>query len=105
MSFSHSSIPEATAAAEAPARRKRRYRWYHKLGAVLAVVFCFELGVFLLVFPWASDWHLNYLAKLPLWGSAIWASPYFRGAVSGLGVVNIYISFVEVYRLRRFSQR
>jgi hypothetical protein len=30
---------------------------------------------------------------------------YVRGAVSGLGVVNIYISMLELYRLRRFAGR
>jgi hypothetical protein len=28
---------------------------------------------------------------------------YVRGAISGLGVVNLYISLGEVFRLRRFS--
>jgi len=28
-----------------------------------------------------------------------------RGAISGLGVVNLYISLGEVFRLRRFSSR
>jgi len=80
-----------------------QYRWYHKLAGLFAVIFCFELGVFLLVFPWASEWDLNYFSSLPLWASSIWASPYFRGAISGLGVLNIYVSFIEVFRLRRFS--
>jgi hypothetical protein len=80
-----------------------RYRWYHKLLALLAVIFCFEMGVFLLVFPWVSEWDLNYFARLPFWAENVWISPYFRGAISGIGLVNIYISFVEVFRLRRFS--
>jgi hypothetical protein len=28
-----------------------------------------------------------------------------RGAISGVGVVNLYISLGEVFRLRRFSKR
>jgi hypothetical protein len=80
-----------------------RYRWYHKMAGVMTAIFCFELGVFLLVYPWASEWDLNYLAFLPIWARSVWSSPYFRGAVSGLGILNIYISFVEVFRLRRFS--
>jgi hypothetical protein len=31
----------------------------------------------------------------------MWVSPYFRGAISGLGVVNIYISLLEVVSMRR----
>jgi hypothetical protein len=80
------------------------YRWHDKLLALLGVIFCFELGVFLVVFPWATEWDINYFPRLPLWLRELWISPYFRGAVSGLGLVNIYISFVEVFRLRRFYQ-
>ena len=80
-----------------------KYRWYEKLFGLLAVIFCFEIGVFLLVFPWVSDWDLNYFSSIPFVAPAFWASPFFRGAISGLGVLNIYISFIEVFRLRRFS--
>ncbi|HUS08097.1 MAG TPA: hypothetical protein VMZ52_17475 [Bryobacteraceae bacterium] len=79
------------------------YRWYHKLAAVLAVILCFQIGVFLILFPWASEWDLSWFAGLPRWAQSVWFSPYFRGAISGLGLVNIYISFVEVFRLRRFA--
>ena len=30
---------------------------------------------------------------------------YVRGAISGIGVVNLYISLGEVFRLRRFSSQ
>jgi hypothetical protein len=36
---------------------------------------------------------------------SFWDNLYVRGAVSGLGVVNLYISLVEIYRLRRFARR
>ena len=79
------------------------YRWYHKLSAVLYVVLCFEIGLFLLFFPWSDYWKPNYLANFsPEWG-LFWLNPYFRGAVSGIGIINIYISILEAFRLRRFS--
>jgi hypothetical protein len=34
-----------------------------------------------------------------------WNNFYVRGVVSGIGMVNLYISLVEVVRLKRFSQR
>ncbi|MGH9632232.1 MAG: hypothetical protein ACRD7E_28345, partial [Bryobacteraceae bacterium] len=74
-------------------------RWYQKMAGLLVVIFCFELGVFLLIFPWATEWHLNYFSSLPPWSRQTWNSPYFRGAISGLGIVNIYISLLEVFRL------
>ena len=96
--------PETATAEPGEDTGPRRYRWYHKMGGVLVAIFCFEVGVFLLVYPWASDeWDASYYVFLPLWARGLWASPYFRGAISGLGILNIYISFVEVFRLRRFS--
>ena len=87
-----------TAAAVEPA-----FRWYHKLIGLLFVILCFEMGVFLVAFPWSTYWATNFFAWLsPEWHQ-IWVSPYFRGAVSGLGLVNLYVSLIEVFRLQRFS--
>lgn len=79
------------------------YRWFHKLRALLFIVFCFELGVFLLVFPWLQAWDISWFASYSPALRDLWINSYFRGALSGLGLVNIYISIVEVARLRRFS--
>ena len=81
------------------------FRWYHKLSAVLLVAFCFEIGIFLVIFPWTPFWDVNYFAGLvPQWRQ-VWGNLYLRGAVSGLGVVNLYIALLELYRLRRFARR
>jgi hypothetical protein len=81
------------------------YRWYHKMGAVLVITFCLEIGFFLLIFPWTESWTSNYFSTLiPEWKMR-WDNMYLRGAISGLGVVNLYISFTEIFRLRRFAQR
>jgi len=78
------------------------YRWYHKVSALIFIVFCLELGLFLVVFPWSELWEHNYFASLaPEW-RLYWNNAYLRGAVSGLGIVNVYISLVEIFRLRRF---
>lgn len=79
------------------------YRWYHKIAAVLFAIFCFELGVFLLVFPWLEFWEQNFFATYNYTLQQCWSNPYFRGTVSGLGLVNIFLSFVEIVSLRRFS--
>lgn len=81
------------------------YRWHHKMAAVLLITFCLEVGLFLLIFPWTEYWDTNYFIGLaPKWRQ-YWDSMYVRGAVSGLGVINLYISLVEVFRLRRFARR
>ena len=81
------------------------YRWHRKLSAVLLAAFCFGIGFFLLIFPWTPGWESNYFGGLvPQW-HLYWDNMYIRGAVSGLGVVNLYISMLELYRLRRFAGR
>ena len=91
--------PESTHV-EAP---QTEFRWYHKVGAVVFAIFCFELGVFLLVFPWLDFWAENLFATFNPTLQSIWMNSYFRGTVSGLGLVNIFVSFIEIVRLRRFS--
>ena len=78
-----------------------RLGWHHKLGRLIFIIVCFEVGAFLLVFPWLEHWDANWVAGLAPWLRTIWDSPYFRGALSGLGVVNIYISVAEMFRFRR----
>jgi hypothetical protein len=75
--------------------------WFHRLASLLFIIVCFEVGVFLLVFPWMDYWNNNSIAGFAPGVRAIWESSYFRGALSGLGLVNIYISLGEVLRLRR----
>jgi hypothetical protein len=81
------------------------HRWYHTMSAVLLVAFCVEIGLFLLIFPWTEYWDANYFSHLaPQW-RVYWDNGYFRGAVSALGALNLYISVVEIFRLRRFGRR
>ena len=81
------------------------YRWYHKMSAVLLITFCLEIGLYLLILPWTEYWDSNFFAGWVPELRQYWTNTYFRGAVSGLGVVNLYISFVEIFRLRRFAKR
>ena len=79
------------------------YRWYHKLGAVLFVVIWLEVGVILAIFPWSLQWQNNYFSWLSQDWHNLWVNPYFRGAISGLGVINVCLSLIDVLRLRRFA--
>jgi hypothetical protein len=86
---------------EATALIPRARPWYAKILSFCFVIFCFEIGVFLLVFPWLEYWQNNIAATYASWLEDMWGNPYFRGALSGLGLVNIYISFLEALRLIR----
>lgn len=100
--------PEVPAGVDAPAPmvlESVEYRWYHKMSAVLFITFCLEVGLFLAVFPWTDYWGSNYFASLLPQIHQYWDNLYLRGAISGLGVIDLYISLVEVFRLRRFARR
>ena len=64
-------------------------------------IFTFEIGLFLAVFPWVDIWSLNYFSGWIPALENIWDDPYFRGAISGLGLVNIYVACAEVVRIFR----
>ncbi len=70
--------------------------------ATLAYIFvCFELGMFLLLIPWLDLWERNFFAALtPAW-SGVWNNPYLRGAVSGLGLINLGIALSELLAFLR----
>ena len=79
--------------------------WLRKFGAVLFCVFCLELGLFLLVYPWLGDlWDRNWLFSRRPELQRLFLSERFRGAVSGLGILNLIIGLLEVIRLRRFAR-
>lgn len=77
--------------------------WRHKLLGMLLVIVCFQVGIFLLAFPWSPYWNNNYFSWLSPALRELWLNPYFRGAVSGLGMVNLCLSVLEVFRLQDLS--
>ena len=81
------------------------YHWYHKMSAIVFITFCLEMGLYLLIVPWTDSWDSNYFSSLAPHLRNYWGNFYMRGAISGLGLVNLYISLVEIFRLRRFSRR
>jgi hypothetical protein len=81
------------------------YHWYHKMSAIVFITFCLEMGLYLLIVPWTDSWDGNYFSSLAPKLASYWGNFYVRGAVSGMGLVNLYISLVEIFRLRRFSRR
>ena len=69
------------------------------MSRLLLVTFFLEVGFVLIVAPWSSFWDRNYFAEsLPL-VDAIITNNYVRGAVSGLGVINVAAGIVELFSL------
>lgn len=75
--------------------------WFDRFSYVIYVLFTLEVGLFLLIYPWIQPiWSQNFLFHLsPQW-HPMFMSNYFRGAVSGLGVLNLYISAAHALRLK-----
>lgn len=73
-------------------------RWHQRVLGFCFAVFALEVGLFLLVFPWLQAWDLNWIPLQTPRLRILWMSPYFRGALSGLGLVNLYVGFVELAR-------
>ena len=73
----------------------------NRLLTIVYIVFCFEIGVFLFVFPWVSLWTKNYfVGHYPLF-AGIARNYFLRGAVSGLGLADVWLALFELWRLRR----
>ncbi len=83
---------------EPAARRGRVSRWWPVLSRLLFVAIAAEVGSVLLIFPWLDLWGQNYLSGVSAYWYSVWMNSYFRGAVSGLGAVNLYVSFLELAR-------
>jgi hypothetical protein len=85
-----------------------------KLSVIFYIILCFEIGIFLTVLPWwppgrwgISDWGNNYFLlyaarKTGIQGlQAVVASGWVRGAVSGVGLLNLGIAFWETFNFKR----
>jgi hypothetical protein len=84
-----------------------------RLSVIFYIVLCFEIGIVLTVLPWVphgwwglSDWGNNYF----LWLAAhktgaglqrVVASGWVRGAVSGIGIVNLAMGVWELLHFRQ----
>jgi hypothetical protein len=85
-----------------------------RLSVIFYIILCIEIGLFLTVLPWwpqgmwgISDWGNNYFLlyaarKTGMHGlQAVVASGWVRGAVSGVGLLNLGIAFWEIFNFKR----
>jgi hypothetical protein len=81
-----------------------------RLSVIFYIILCFEIGLVLTVVPWwpqgmwgFSDWGNNYFLlyaaqKTGIQGlQAVVASGWVRGAVSGIGLLNLGIAVWEIF--------
>jgi hypothetical protein len=64
-------------------------------------IYCLEAGLFFTVVPWTTLWTLNPLLHRHL-AIGVWAdNPFFRGFVSGIGLVHLLFGMRELLTLVR----
>lgn len=73
------------------------------LTRILLVVYFVEVGVLLVFVPWSPFWERNYFATVVPGLTALLANHFLRGAVTGLGVINVIAGVSELFSL--FSSR
>ena len=66
---------------------------------LLLMIFFFEVGLVLAVAPWSAYWERNYFLSSVPGLHVVFTNAYFRGAVSGLGVVNLLAAASELRSL------
>ena len=85
-----------------------------KLSVVFYIILCMEIGIALTVAPWwpqgmwgFGDWGNNYFLLYAAQKTgihslqAVVASGWVRGAVSGIGLLNLGIAIWEIFHFRQ----
>jgi hypothetical protein len=85
-----------------------------KLSVIFYIILCLEIGLVLTLLPWIpqgtlglSDWGNNYFLLYAARKTgmhalqAVVASGWMRGAVTGVGLLNIGIAFWEIFHFRQ----
>ncbi len=86
-----------------------------KLSVIFYIILCLEIGLVLVLLPWVpqgtwgvlSDWGNNYFLVYAARKTGmhalqtVVASGWIRGAVTGVGLLNIGIAFWEIFHFRQ----
>jgi hypothetical protein len=84
-----------------------------KLSVIFYIILCLEIGIVLTLLPWIpqgflglSDWGNNYFLLYAARKTGLYslqnfvASGWVRGAVTGLGLLNLGMAFWEIFNFK-----
>jgi len=77
-----------------------------KITVIVYILISFEIGILLMIIPWKPYWDDNFFlyfitGKLhAVWMATFLKHKLVRGAVSGLGVLNILAAFYDIFKFR-----
>ena len=77
----------------------------HKALFCVYILYCLEVGLFLLVFPWLDVWEQNSLLQYHPWLRLVILNNFFRGAISGLGLANLVLGAWEVAHFNQYFRK
>jgi hypothetical protein len=75
-----------------------------RLLSVVFIIYCFEVGIFLVLLPWFSVWENNLLVHRYALIRSIALNGYAKGAVTGLGLSNLVLGVLEIVQFRKSRQ-
>jgi hypothetical protein len=64
--------------------------------AVAFILFCFEIGLFLMFVPWSALWEHNVFLAYSFRLRGLLLNNFVRGGVSGLGVIDVFLGLSEL---------
>lgn len=101
----HAEMPEThgpvlVAPAHDPGTQTSEPVWAQRLKLVVFVLFCIELGMLLAVLPWTRVWSENSLLSAYPSLRSVLQLEFVRGAVSGLGFIDIWLGIREAVNYR-----
>jgi len=72
-----------------------------RLRRALGILVCLEVGIFLLAAPWSPVWTgFLQMEYDPVW-RPILTNPFVRGGISGVGLLNLWFAFREIWDFRK----
>jgi hypothetical protein len=94
------NMPEGSSPAQQSKPRKRGDVWLQRLKLAVEVIFFVELGMLLVVLPWTPLWSDNSLLVSHLSARAFLTHGFVRGALTGLGLINVWIGVWDAVHYR-----
>ena len=70
----------------------------NRLLAIAFILFCFEIGLFLMFVPWSTLWEHNVFLVYSFRLRGLLLNNFVRGGVSGLGVIDVFLGLSELGR-------
>jgi hypothetical protein len=93
----NASTPNLHDQAHTPTRAKL---WRGRVWLGIRVFFFIWVGMMLLVAPWLPVWTRNSLTSANITLHDLLNSGFVRGAVSGLGLINLWIGIADAVNYR-----